>query len=950
MALFISEQVASVAAYNSGNPQFLVYAGENTLQAAASAADAAQSAAYAGGFETPEYASQSAGNAATTAGDIFRVPLGTTPQTFSWYRRLSSGSELVDPLVTRTVFDTVPTAPFISIPKDATSDQSAAINAAISSQGMVEFPAYPSSGRYGITSGISIARSNVHLRFQNGAALIPYGTAPNQLIDIRGSAPTSWTALSRDAYAHSNLIRTATDPGWQIGDWIEVRSSKIIDTTPNYTSDMQGECHRVALRYNNGSSFDFIFDTVLSANYLVADSATAGKATMLENIVIERPQFNDEEFGSNIMNFGIRAEYCAGLKIISPRGYGSKTPLGNDRANGDLIKLINCIDPYIEDARQTHGGYYGLSILGWTRHLRSYGGIMTDVRHAVSLVQRTLSVVGTPGRVQEYGQPFDILINGMTAQNTSLSGFDTHDTGLEIHFDSCTSIGAGDDGFQFRVPKVKATDCVAYGAHVDGFSSDDMTGTGVGAADCELINCRAIGNGRSGVNFRYNRGTIVRGEYMNNGTIASRPDVNLGSTISNPPILPPDLANQNTVQAGACGIRINGGLIDGARIEGNAGTGGVDGSAIIYGDTLATVTMRPLTVRGVIAPANATQTRFMTLGGSALDFGLVTLAGGNQIDGYGNKLFDSLGTADNIPPASLGGSYTTTVASQRRGQATLAGGQVFVANTAVRNRAADAAGEAIVSKINLTRMVSAGVPGSLFVKSITDQVGFTVTSTSYAEPTRTNVVRNNTNVGVTNGVIGSGGVLPTNWSIINTPSGLTTEIIGTGTEAVLGGGTQNYIDIKVSGTAGAAGTMAINFDTITNPAAAAAVGQTWTASFGAKLQAGTLTGFTPRAALISYTSGGSAITTFNTAITVGANHNRFSQTATLTGAAAFTRAVMQIVVANGAVTNGTFRIYMPQLEQASDASAPIATSGSAATRTQDASASDNSTFEWVVSI
>ena len=88
---------------------FIVRTGENTLEAArqallaaGSAEDAAQSAAYAGGFETPEYASQSAGNTATTEGQIFRVPIGTTPQTFNWYRRLSSGSELVDPLATST--------------------------------------------------------------------------------------------------------------------------------------------------------------------------------------------------------------------------------------------------------------------------------------------------------------------------------------------------------------------------------------------------------------------------------------------------------------------------------------------------------------------------------------------------------------------------------------------------------------------------------------------------------------------------------------------------------------------------------------------------------------------------------------------------------------------------------------------------------------------------------
>lgn len=66
----------------------------------AAGARAEQAAVYAEGFSTPEYASQSAGNAATTQGQIFRVPNGTSPQTFTWYRRLASGSEVVDPLAT----------------------------------------------------------------------------------------------------------------------------------------------------------------------------------------------------------------------------------------------------------------------------------------------------------------------------------------------------------------------------------------------------------------------------------------------------------------------------------------------------------------------------------------------------------------------------------------------------------------------------------------------------------------------------------------------------------------------------------------------------------------------------------------------------------------------------------------------------------------------------------
>lgn len=105
MALFISEQVAAVTAYNAGNPQFTVYYGENAAEAARQAllaqgyaVDAATSAAYAGGFQTPEYATRAAGEAATTVGQVFRVPLNTSPQTFAWYRRAAIDSEEVSPI------------------------------------------------------------------------------------------------------------------------------------------------------------------------------------------------------------------------------------------------------------------------------------------------------------------------------------------------------------------------------------------------------------------------------------------------------------------------------------------------------------------------------------------------------------------------------------------------------------------------------------------------------------------------------------------------------------------------------------------------------------------------------------------------------------------------------------------------------------------------------------
>jgi hypothetical protein len=101
-----SVSAAASAASASASAASAASAATSASQAQASAADAAQSAAYAGGFETPEYANQSAGEAATTEGQIFRVPLGTSPQTFNWYRRLSIGSELVSPLVSNSLLTT----------------------------------------------------------------------------------------------------------------------------------------------------------------------------------------------------------------------------------------------------------------------------------------------------------------------------------------------------------------------------------------------------------------------------------------------------------------------------------------------------------------------------------------------------------------------------------------------------------------------------------------------------------------------------------------------------------------------------------------------------------------------------------------------------------------------------------------------------------------------------
>jgi hypothetical protein len=362
----------------------------------------------------------------------------------------------------------------------------------------------------------------------------------------------------------------------------------------------------------------------------------------------------------------------------------------------------------------------------------------------------------------------------------------------------------------------------------------------------------------------------------------------------------------------------------------------------------------PLMVTNCVAPASAIQTSLVGTN-RGYDFSLLTMRD-NEIVGYGNSMFQNYGPAGvfvGVSPVTSG-NQIAAVGSQRTGTVTLSGGIATVANTAIRNKAAAAFGEAIVCNVDLRRATASGISGALYIDSIVDQQQFTIKSTNFVEPTRTNVIRNNTNVGVVLGVLGAGGALPTNWAI-NALSGLVMEVISTGTEVGPGGGTQNYIDIKLSGTATATNNVILLLDTATNPAAAASDGQTWTNSFGTKLVAGSMTGISPFINVLAYTGGGVSVNSFFNPISITSTAFRQAKTSTLSGGTvAFVRAATQLNVANGNTVDATVRYYMPQLEQAANASAPIATTNPAAltgtTRTADTLNADNSTVVWDMSL
>jgi hypothetical protein len=189
-----------------------------------------------------------------------------------------------------------------------------------------------------------------------------------------------------------------------------------------------------------------------------------------------------------------------------------------------------------------------------------------------------------------------------------------------------------------------------------------------------------------------------------------------------------------------------------------------------------------------------------------------------------------------------------------------------------------------------------------------------------------NHIRNSQASGSTNGVIGSGGVMPTNW-FVGTASGITREVIGTGTANGFA-----YVDVKLSGTnsSGSAVGFNIGYDGTTQVNAAAA--QTWTSSVYVSLTAGDLTGIsTIRLSTIEYKADGTFLVSGNgSALSIAALMSRFAHTRTLTDA--LTERVwtgILVTVAGSATIDLTLRIAAPQLEIGSTATDYNPTTGTA---------------------
>jgi hypothetical protein len=179
-------------------------------------------------------------------------------------------------------------------------------------------------------------------------------------------------------------------------------------------------------------------------------------------------------------------------------------------------------------------------------------------------------------------------------------------------------------------------------------------------------------------------------------------------------------------------------------------------------------------------------------------------------------------------------------------------------------------------------------------------------------------------------------VLPTNWSIASLPTGITVSYSASGTAVAADGTSVNYIDVTVSGTAGASGFLNIK----PNPSSstiAAFVGQTWNTSVYLQLISGSVTSISPTWQLQELNSSQTFLQESNIgglgSLVVGWQFDRYNVSRVLTeSATAFVTCRWGHSLVSGTAYSYTLRIGSPQLERFSIPTPMIATSTGAVTR------------------
>lgn len=195
------------------------------------------------------------------------------------------------------------------------------------------------------------------------------------------------------------------------------------------------------------------------------------------------------------------------------------------------------------------------------------------------------------------------------------------------------------------------------------------------------------------------------------------------------------------------------------------------------------------------------------------------------------------------------------------------------------------------------------------------------------EEGRTNYVRNNTMTGAVTGTLGSGGALPSGWSVASGQGTLNLTVSGTGTSRGM-----EYLDLRMHGTASTS-SLRLQLESYGGTAAA---NQHWTLSCYLHLIAGSLSNIGAiKAVMLRDGDAGLATGSDVSALIGGALPYRAQVVGFTPSGTTYTRPFLDIDLTAGLAVDMTLRLLLPQLERGGFATSAIKSSGSATARSGD---------------